>query len=122
MKVVDFTLNLTSEKPDDLAAFYADVVGLMHDDSKSGYSFLVGGARLRITGHSETKGRADEPTRCLINLFVTDVEAELDRLRDQGVVVIRDATRESWGGLVSTLADPDGNYFQLIEQTERKTS
>ena len=121
MHVADFTLNLTSEDPDRLATFYEDVVGLPLLESKHAHVFDVGSARLRITPHRETKGPSKEPTRFLINLFVADVEAELGRLRNQGVVVVRPATRESWGGLVLTLADPDGNYFQLIEQTERKT-
>jgi predicted enzyme related to lactoylglutathione lyase len=120
MDVRDFTLNLTSEDPARLASFYGDVVGLPADDSRSGHSFRIGSGRLRITPHDETRGMAKEPTRCLINLFVTDVEAELDRLREQGVAIIRKATREKWGGLVSTLADPDGNYFQLIEDPRRQ--
>lgn len=115
MEVVDFTLNLTSEDPEKLAEFYRDVVRLIPDESHGPLSFRVGPARLRISGHSETKGQTKEPRRCLINLFVKDVESEVSRLRDSEVPVIRPATREKWGGLVSTLADPDGNYFQLIE-------
>lgn len=115
MEAADFTLNLTSEDPDRLAAFYSDVVGLPRDEEIGGFSFKAGPARLRISGHSDTKGPNKEPSRFLINFFVGDVESELSRLRDLGVPVIRSATRENWGGLVSTLADPDGNYIQLIE-------
>ena len=118
MEIVDFTLNLTSDDPERLIGFYRDVVGLA-PDRKSGHSLSAGPARLRITGHSETKGASKDPTRALINLFITDVESEFNRLRDRGVKVIRAPEREPWGGLVSTLADPDGNYFQLIEALDR---
>lgn len=112
MEVADFTLNLTSENPERLAAFYRDVLGLPPIGENA---FRVGSARLRITGHGETKGQTKEPSRMLINLFVGNVESEVRRLRESGVQVIRPATREPWGGLVSTLVDPDGNYLQLIE-------
>lgn len=114
MEIVDFTLNLTSEDPGRLIAFYRDVVGLAPDE-RFGHSLKAGPARLRITGHSQTKGPSKDPTRSLINLFVTDAKAEFDRLQLRGVTVIRAPDREAWGGLVSTFADPDGNYFQLIE-------
>jgi predicted enzyme related to lactoylglutathione lyase len=115
VEVGDFTLNLTSQDPEKLAAFYQEVVGLPRDETIGGHSFRVGAARLRISGHSETSGQAKEPTRCLINLFVDGVDSEFQRLSGLGVTVVRSPTREKWGGLVSTFADPDGNYFQLIE-------
>jgi predicted enzyme related to lactoylglutathione lyase len=121
MEIVDFTLNLTSEDPERLIAFYRDVVGLAPDE-KFGHSLKAGPARLRITGHSKTKGASRDPTRALINLFVTDVQSEFDRLRDRDVTVIRPPDREPWGGLVSTFADPDGNYFQVIEAPDRPSS
>lgn len=113
--MIDFTISLTSEDPDKLATFYRDVLCLPRDEAVGGLSFKIGSGRLRISGHSETTGRSKEPTRCLINLFVRDVESEFRRLQERDVQVIRNATREAWGGLVSTFADPDGNYFQLIE-------
>ncbi len=31
-----------------------------------------------------------------------------------GVQFIREPEREEWGGLITTMLDPDGNYVQLI--------
>ena len=39
----------------------------------------------------------------------------MQRLEEQGVTFIRTAGRETWGGIISTFTDPDGNYLQLIE-------
>ena len=48
-----------------------------------------------------------------INLFVDDVLAEYERAisTDPTIRVHREPERESWGGLVTTLLDPDGNLF-----------
>ena len=51
----------------------------------------------------------------LLTFTVDDAIAEQTRLEAAGVAFIRPATREPWGGLVATFADPDGNYCQLTQ-------
>lgn len=113
MKVNQLILNITSEQPEQLDAFYADVVGLEREPQSGG--FLAGGALFSIDGHSDTKGRAKEPHRYLFSFMVDDIAAEEARLEEQGVQFIRKQGREYWGGVISTFLDPDGNYAQLIE-------
>lgn len=114
MEVTSFNINLTSEHPERLFAFYRDVVGLLPNDR--GDAFLVGpDAQILIDGHSETKGPAKEPQRVLINLFVADIAKEQAELEAKGVRFIRSQGQEFWGGVISTFEDPDGNYIQLIE-------
>ena len=115
MKVSQLLLNVTSEHPEKLVAFYRDVVGLPGKPEMGEGAFDVGGTAFMIDGHSETNGSAKEPQRVLINFFVDDLEAEQQRLEGQGVKFIRSAGREPWGGVISTFLDPDGNYCQLIE-------
>lgn len=115
MKVTAFNVNLTSEQPQELMRFYGDVVGLPRDPNLGEGAFAVAGGHLLIDGHSEVKGKAKEPARVLINLFVEDLAAEQQRLEGQGVPFIRSAGKEYWGGVISTFTDPDGNYCQLIE-------
>ena len=115
MNVTAFNLNITSEQPNALIAFYRDVVGLPTDPDLGDWAFKVGGAHLVIDGHSEVHGRAKEPQRYLINFTVDDLAAEQQRLESQGVTFIRRAGREEWGGIISTFLDPDGNYCQIIE-------
>src|SRR5438067_2196228 len=114
MQVTNFNVNVTSENPERLIAFYRDVVQLPPSSNMGEGAFDVGGGAFLVDGHSETKGAAREPQRALINFFVADLNAEQRRLEAQGVPVIRSQGREYWGGVISTFVDPDGNYFQLI--------
>ena len=115
MNVGQFIVNLTSEDPGRLTAFYGDVVGLPKNADIGEGAFDVAGATLIVDGHSETKGSTKEPQRVLLDFFVDDLKAEQERLEAQGVRFIRTAGREEWGGVISTFLDPDGNYCQLIE-------
>lgn len=115
MNVTEFNVNITSEQPDVLIEWYRDVLQLPPSDMGD-WAFTVGeGAYVVIDGHSDTKGPAKEPQRCLINFMVDDVAAEQARLEAAGVEFIRSASREEWGGIISTFLDPDGNYLQLME-------
>lgn len=115
MKVNTLLINLTSEDPERLKAFYADVVGLAKNPDMGDGAFSAGGATISIDGHSETIGPAKEPHRVLIDFFVDDLKAEQGRLEGMGVKFIRTAGKEWWGGVISTFLDPDGNYCQIIE-------
>jgi predicted enzyme related to lactoylglutathione lyase len=115
VKVTNFLLNITSEDPERLKAFYGDVVGLEKNPDMGDDAFRAGGATLAIDGHSETKGATKEPQRYLIDFFVEDVKAERERLEGKGVQFIRKEGKEWWGGIISTFPDPDGNYCQIIE-------
>ena len=68
-----------------------------------------------MDGTAHSQGKAKEPTRVLLTFTVADAVAEETRLRAAGVEFIRPATKEPWGGLVATFADPDGNYCQLVQ-------
>jgi predicted enzyme related to lactoylglutathione lyase len=114
VKINSLLINLTSEDPERMKAFYSDVVGL-EKNPDMGDAFRAGGATLAIDGHSETKGTAKEPQRVLIDFFVEDVVAERERLEDKGVSFVRKEGKEWWGGIISTFQDPDGNYCQIIE-------
>lgn len=116
MQVTNFFLNITSDNPARLGAFYRDVVGLEQDLDTGEWSFHAGpGAKIGIDGHSETKGRTKEPNRVLIDLMVDDIVAAEDELKGRGVSFLRSQGKEFWGGIISTFADPDGNYVQVIQ-------
>ena len=115
MNVTDLLINLTSDNPERLAAFYRDTVGLPPNPNMGDAAMKAGGATLTIDGHSQVKGAAKEPQRVLIDFFVDDLAGEQARLEKLGVPFIRTAGKEPWGGIISTFTDPDGNYCQLIE-------
>lgn len=116
MKPQSFLLNITSEDPSRMAAFYGDLMQLTPNPQIGEGAFdLLPGLTLHIDGHSSTHGMAKEPQRVMLDFFVDDLASEQARLKSKGVQFIREAGREEWGGLISTFADPDGNYCQLIE-------
>jgi predicted enzyme related to lactoylglutathione lyase len=116
MQVTQFILNVTSDDPERLGEFYRNVVQLEPNPQVGEHAFKIGeGATFIIDGHSETKGKAKEPHRVLIDFMVDDIAAEEARLEAEGVTFIRKQGREYWGGVISTFLDPDGNYAQLME-------
>lgn len=114
MHVSQFLLNLTSERPVELFHFYRDVLNL-EVEAGFGYAVRAGGAIISFDHHSAIRGGATEPQRHLINLVIDDISREQARIEAHGVSFLRRRGREPWGGIISTLLDPDGNYVQLVE-------
>jgi predicted enzyme related to lactoylglutathione lyase len=114
-------LNLNSvmigtKQPKALATFYEKVIGKPADmvDSENGfYGWQVGSAYLSVLEHSEMGGDSKDPGRVMLNFETSQVKEEFERIKGLGGVVIK-APYEMGGGWVATLADPDGNYFQLV--------
>ena len=116
MKIESFLLNITSEDPEAMVAFYRDVLELEPNEVVGEGAFNVApGTVLHIDGHSQTHGMTKEPQRVLIDFFVADAAAEQARLKAKGVEFVRELGVEWWGGIISTFADPDGNYLQIIQ-------
>jgi predicted enzyme related to lactoylglutathione lyase len=53
----------------------------------------------------------------MFNFETSQVKEEFDRIKSIGAKVIREPY-EMGGGWIATLADPDGNYFQLVTPME----
>ena len=100
-----------------LAAFYEKVLGKPADmvDPENGfYGWQVGnGYYFSILEHSEMGGKTKDPGRIMLNFETTQVQEEFERIKAFGATVIR-APYEMGGGWITTLADPDGNFFQLV--------
>ncbi len=99
-----------------LADFYAGVLGKpadMADEQNGFYGWQAGTAYFSVLEHSEMGGRAKDPGRVLINFETPQVKEEFARIKALGAGVIREPY-EMGGGWIATLADPDGNYFQLV--------
>jgi predicted enzyme related to lactoylglutathione lyase len=99
-----------------LGNFYEQVIGRPADmvDRETGFfGWQVGSAYLSVLEHSEMGGNTKDPGRVMINFETQQVKEEFERIRALGGVVIK-APYEMGGGWIATLADPDGNYFQLV--------
>src|SRR5688572_28215368 len=114
-------LNLNSvmigtRQPQMLATFYEKVIGKPADmaDSENGfYGWQIGSASLSILEHSEMGGNTKDPGRVMFNFETVQVKEEFEKIKAIGGVVIKEPY-EIGGGWVATLADPEGNFFQLV--------
>lgn len=99
-----------------LAAFYEKVLGKPADmvDVENGFfGWQAGSSYLSVLDHSEMAGRTKDPGRIMLNFETTQVKEEFERIKSLGASVVREPY-ELEGGWIATLADPDGNYFQLV--------
>jgi predicted enzyme related to lactoylglutathione lyase len=99
-----------------LAAFYEKVIGKPADmvEGESGfYGWQVGHGYIGVLEHSEMGGKTKDPGRVMINFETAQVKEEFERIKAIGAAVIHEPY-EMGNGWIATLADPDGNYFQLM--------
>ena len=116
MNVTRVSLQLASENPQRLAAFYRDVVQLPSQPEFGDHAFALGPAgTLFVVDHSQVAGPTREPARAIIDLHLEGLDDEQARLEAAGVSFARSKGVEYWGGVISTFTDPDGNLVQLME-------
>jgi predicted enzyme related to lactoylglutathione lyase len=105
-----------SEDADRLAEYYSKLFGppTFQDGGYSGWQ--LGSGFLTVGPHSEVTGKNEQPGRLIWNIEAADVKSEFDRLVAAGATVVREpyGMPEMGDGLIATLADADGNYFQLM--------
>jgi predicted enzyme related to lactoylglutathione lyase len=104
----------------EMADFYKSVFQKPADMEEGGwYGWKVGNVFLSVGEHSEMNGNAKDPGRVMFNFETKEVQKEFDRIsKIEGVQVIKEPY-ELGGGQIATLADPDGNYFQLMTPWEQ---
>lgn len=120
MEVRELTLMVGTGQIEAMSRFYGPTLGLERVARFRDPVFVAAGGFIRLLDHSQIDGPTEEPARMQINLFVDDVEAEFARViaADPSIQVQRPPEREAWGGLVTTLLDPDGNFVQLLEMVD----
>ena len=114
------SIMLGSKQTEAMGAFYEKVFGRPADmtDADSGfYGWQVGDANFSILDHSEMGGKTKDPGRIMLNFETDQVKEEFERIKALGATVIAEPYQIG-GGWVATLADPDGNYFQLVTGME----
>jgi len=107
-----------SMQPKVMADFYQKVFGKpadMVDGDWHGWS--VGNAFFTVGEHSEMSGPAKDPGRVMFNFETKEVKEEYERIMKLGAKSIKAPYQmgEAW---IATLADPDGNFFQLMTPWE----
>lgn len=101
-----------------MADFYQKVFEKPADMTEGEFfGWTVGSCFFSVGAHSEVKGSAKEPQRIMINLETKEVQKEFERIKALGATVVKEPYQmgPAW---IATLADPDGNYFQLMTPWE----
>lgn len=109
-----------SERPDRLVEYYTRLFGApgFQDGGYSGW--MIGSGYVTIGPHSEIVGTNPQPGRLIWNIETPDVRGEFAKFKAAGAIVVREPYEFEGapGSAIATLADPDGNYFQLTSPME----
>lgn len=112
------SLLIGSEDPQRLTDYYSKLFGKPIFDDGGYTGWQIGSGWITIGPHDEVTGRNAQPGRLIWNIETPDVRGEFERLKAAGATVVREPYNPSEpadeGGLIATLSDPDGNYFQLM--------
>src|SRR5262249_32705727 len=107
-----------TEDPKKLGEFYQKILDKKPDmQEETWWGFMIGSTFLSIGFHSEIKGQSKEPARIILNFETKEVREEFARMKGAGATVIKEPY-EMGGAWIATLADPDGNYFQIMTPWE----
>jgi predicted enzyme related to lactoylglutathione lyase len=115
---MDFnSILIGSDDPGRLAEYYTRLFGEPGWSDGGFTGWQIGSGSVTVGAHSDVHGPNAQPGRIIWNIETPDVRGEFDRLRAAGAIVVRepygfDGAPED--ALIATLADPDGNYFQLM--------
>lgn len=113
---------LVTENVEALATFYRDGLGLEFEREEHGglaphYGIDLGTVHFAIHPPSSFPGRPSTGGAVLA-FAVSTLDAHLPTLEKLGAELLTPA-RDQGFGLVATLADPDGNRFELVELTHQ---
>jgi lactoylglutathione lyase len=108
-------------------AFYRDVIGVPFKLQGDGYvEFATQGTRFGLYDRNrlgELTGQdAQPPGRAggEVVFLVEDVDAQAERLRAAGVVILKGPVDRAWGHRTLHLEDPDGFVVELAEEIPRR--
>jgi uncharacterized glyoxalase superfamily protein PhnB len=114
-----FTILGTTD-PGRLSAFYVDHLGFAHGyrwPDREDAVFRVVSLGSFSLGLSSTESQAPLG-RASLWLYTNDLDREIERLRQSGVVVVAEPADTEWGERMSTVADPDGNLVHIGERPQ----
>lgn len=102
----------------ELSDFYTKVFQKEPDMNEEKFSgWTVGMTFFSVGEHSEMGGDSKDAGRIMFNFETTEVKEEFERIKSLGATVVKEPYQmgEAW---IATLADLDGNYFQLMTPWE----
>ena len=122
---MDFNnLLIGTDDPQRLTDYYRKLFGKPTYEDGGYTTWQIGSGYISVGAHSEVTGKSTHPGRIIWNIETRDVQAEFDRMKAAGAIVIK----EPYGfegypdAMIATLADPDDNYFQLMTPMDADAS
>jgi uncharacterized glyoxalase superfamily protein PhnB len=113
------SLLLSSTDPERLRGWYAAALDPEDNTDVNGYRVLkFGEFFLFIDTRDDVADKNPEPGRVILNFDVEDARAVAARMQDAGVTWLAELEDRD-GSLFATAIDPDGNYVQIIQLSER---
>ena len=110
-----------SEDPQRLADYYTKLFGKPTMEEGGYWGWQIGAGFIAVGPHSEVHGKNTQPGRIIWNIETDDVQGDFDRMKAAGAIVVAEPYAFEPGDdaaisttAIATLADPDGNYFQLM--------
>ena len=118
-------LLIGTENPDKLKEYYTKLFGKPTWEDSGYFGWQIGSGVLTFGPHDQVKGKNTSPGRIIWNIEAEDVKAEFAKLKAAGATVVKEPYQMSeepgMDGWISTFADPDNNYFQLMSHMEMPT-
>ena len=112
------SIHINTDRPKALGDFYQQLFNVEPAwQSEDIRGFMFGEFRLEVAKHDAVSGKNTQPERIFFDIMVDNVRAEFDRIVGLGAKVIQepyDFADEDMKMVIATLADLDGNYFQLV--------
>lgn len=127
MKISRYRICIFSEDPDSLQEFYRVALELplnrkMDITDDYGYVFDLGPQiELYIARHSDIHGNNPETVRHIFDLQVNSVSDQFDKIKKYLGITVIAAPYQAPCSIVATFTDPEGNCWQLSENSECKS-
>jgi predicted enzyme related to lactoylglutathione lyase len=110
---------LASTNPERLHAWYAAALSPEDDTKVDNYRILTfGGFHVLIDRRSDISDANPEPARVILTFDVADARAVAARLDEVGAKWLAELEDRD-GSLFATAIDPDGNYVQIIQLSDK---
>ena len=115
-----------SEDPKRLVEYYTKLFGQPSWDYEGFTGWQLGSGAFTVGLHDQVKGANGQPGRLIWNIESADVQADFDRFKNAGAIVVREpygfGDEGSAQASIATLADPDDNYFQLMSPMQPESA
>jgi predicted enzyme related to lactoylglutathione lyase len=104
--------------PQRLRDYYTKLFGKPNWDEGGFFGWQIGSGSVTVGQHDQVKGKNAASGRLIWNIETADVRGEFAKLKAAGAIVVKEPYQmgeapgqQAW---ITTLSDPDDNYFQLI--------